>query len=141
MPQIPDIGVIAEKWERVTPQRTVDYEQGVRNPKVNWADATLAAEATYVEAVSQAIAEGRFGRGVRAAGTRKWQEKTIAKGPVRWSQGVRLAGVDFAAGFQPYRDLIAQIVLPPRGPKGDPRNLERVRAIDDALHALKLRIG
>jgi hypothetical protein len=35
-------------------------------------------------------------------------------------------------------DVIANTVLPPRGPKGDPRNLDRVKAITTALRAKKL---
>ena len=141
MPDISESAVIAEKWERVTPSRTPDYEAGVKNPRRDWADATQSASATYQEAMSISLAERRFERGVQAAGTRKWQEKTIAKGPTRWSQGVRLGTMDYMRGFDPYRNEIQRTVLPPRGPKGDPRNIERVRVLADALHALKQRIG
>jgi len=141
MADIIETAIIAEKWERVTPGRTVDYEAGVKNPRRDWQDATMQSASTWNEAISQAVAERRFERGVQAAGTRKWQEKTIAKGPTRWSQGVRLAGIDYARGYDPYRNEISRVQLPPRGPKGDPRNLERVRVITEALHALKLRIG
>jgi hypothetical protein len=34
--------------------------------------------------------------------------------------------------------VIESIQLPPRGPKGDPRNIERVRVIAQALRARKL---
>lgn len=141
MPDIPPIAEIAEKFERVTPGRVPDYTAGVQHPRRDWGDATVAAAGVYTEAMTAALAAGRFALGVTKAGTRKWQEKTISKGPTRWAQGVRMAGVDFARGFQPYRDEIERIVLPPRGPRGDARNLERVRIIAEALHALKLRIG
>jgi len=141
MPDIMETAAIAEKWERVTPGRTTDYELGVKSPRRDWQDATISAAGTYNEAMSQALAERRFERGVQAAGTRKWQEKTIAKGPMRWSQGVRLGVLDFGRGYDPYRNEISRINLPPRGPRGDPRNIERVRIIADALHALKQRIG
>jgi len=141
MPEIKPTAEIAEKWERVTPGRVRDYEDGVRRPRRDWADATAGAAAAYAQGVQEAIADGRFEGRVRAVGTRKWQEKTLQKGPTRWAQGVSVSGADFAAGFDPYRDEIERIVLPARGPKGDPRNLERVRIIAEALHALKVRLA
>jgi len=129
---------IAEKWTRVTPQRTEDYKQGVESPRKDWAEATGAAEESYKSGVTEAAAEGRFGRGVAAAGTAKWKEKAVAKGVPRWGEGVRLAGADFAKGFGPYRDVIESTNLPPRYPKGDPRNIERVAVLAAALRAKKL---
>lgn len=141
MPPIKPTAEIAEKWERVTPSRVPDYEAGVRRPRRSWEDATTEAADAYAQGVTAAIAENRFEGGVRAAGDRKWQEKTLQKGPGRWAEGVRISGVDYASGFDPYRDEIERIVLPPRGPRGDPRNIERVRIIADALHALKIRLA
>lgn len=138
---IKTIDRIVEKWGRVTPGRAQDYKIGIEHPRRDWADATLKAEATYTSAMTQAVSERRWSRGVEAAGTRKWHDKTLAKGPARWSQGVGLAEADFKAGFAPYHDLLKAIILPPRGPKGDPANLERVRIIAESLHELKRRIG
>lgn len=141
MPPIKPIAVIAEKWERVTPQRVPDYKEGVQRPRRSWEDATVAAADAYARGVQEAIADNRFEGGVRRAGDRKWQEKTLAKGPGRWAEGVRISGPDYALGFEPYRDEIERIVLPPRGPRGAPENIERVRVIAEALHALKVRLA
>ena len=140
MPEIKSTAEIAEKWSRVTPGRVRDYTDGVENPRRDWADATHAASDAYEAGVMQAIADERFQFGVRNAGTRKWREKTLAKGPNRWSEGVRISTNDFRTGFDPYRDEIERINLPPRYPRGDPRNLERVRVIAEALHALRLAL-
>lgn len=139
--EIKSTSAIAEKWERVTPLRSQDYVEGVRTTRKDWAGETIAAAENYAIGVTQAIAEDRFQRGVSKAGTDKWREKTIAKGGTRWGQGVRLGGADYARGFDPYRNELEAIDLPPRGPRGDPRNIERVRVIAERLHALKLRIG
>lgn len=141
MPAIKSIDHIAEKYARVTPGRTPDYETGVRNPRRDWLTATIEQMEAWVAGIQEAIANGSWARGLEKAGTEKWKRKTLEKGPARWGQGVRMAQPDFHAGFKPYRDEIERIELPPRGPKGDPRNLERVRIIAEALHALKMRIG
>ena len=33
---MPSAAKIAEKWARVTPDRTQDYEDGVRSPSKDW---------------------------------------------------------------------------------------------------------
>lgn len=137
MPAVKSSAQIAEKWARVTPQRAQDFEQGVRNPRRSWAQATAAAADAQAEGVQQAIAEGRFQRGVERAGDEKWRNNTVEKGVRRWGPGVQVAQQDFQQGFEPFRQVIEQTTLPPRFPKGDPRNLERVSAITTALHRAK----
>lgn len=138
MPPIKPTAVIAEKWGRVTPMRTRDYELGVEHPRRDWADATMEATEAWETGIQQAIQNDTFRFGVRNAGTRKWQEKTLQKGITRWAEGVRISEADFRTGFDPYRDEIERIDLPPRFARGDPRNLERVRVIAEALHQLRL---
>ena len=129
---------IAAKWARVTPQRTADYQQGVENPGKDWKNETKAAEARYESGVQAAIQKKRFGKGVDAAGTAKWQQKTIEKGTQRWGPGVQVAQSDMAEGFEPFRQTIAGLTLPQKYPKGDPRNIQRVATIAAALHAKKV---
>lgn len=133
MPAIKSVADIARKYARVAPTRTEDYESGVRNPRVDWKTATAAAEPSYKEAVTRAATEGRFGKGVAAAGTEKWQKKAIDKGTQRWGPGVQIAQPDYEKAFAKYRDVIERTTLPPRYPKGDPRNIQRVAAIAKAL--------
>ena len=92
---------IAEKWKRVTPGRSRDYELGVSNPRISWEEATLAGADNWVQGIQQAIADGRYTRGVAAAGDAKWQRKSIEKGVPRWGQGVAMAEDDYQGGFDP----------------------------------------
>lgn len=138
MPPVKQSAIIAQKWSRVTPQRTEDYRMGVENPRVDWATAAAGAEATWRDAITAAAGRQAYGRGVRAAGTGKWQNKAVQKGPSRFAEGVSLGAMDYEAGFAPYRDTIERTTLPPRGPKGDPRNVERVRVMAAALRARKM---
>ncbi len=133
MAKIPSIEDIAEKWSRVTPARTPDFESGVRDPGVDWATATAAAEPNFEVGVQQAIADKRFGKGVKRAGTSKWQNATLTKGIGRWAQGVSDGGPAFAAGFAPFQSAIANLTLPPRFARRDPRNLDRVKAVVDVM--------
>lgn len=138
MAKIRSISDIADKYARVTPARSVDYSDGVKAPKIDWKTATLEAEENWGAGVTAAIGAKSFGRGVSRAGTEKWQRKAVEVGVPRWGPGVMAARPDYEAGFAPYVDVIRATTLPPRGPKGDPRNIERVTKIAMALHAKKV---
>ena len=132
---------IARKWASVTPMRTADYEEGVKNPQKDWAQNTAAAADAYKTGVTQAIAEKRFEKGVSRAGTAGWQEGAITKGVPRWGAGVALGEQAYLTGFAPYREAIARLTLPPRYARRDPRNLERVKAVVNAMIAAKTGRG
>lgn len=139
MAQIKDTAAIAEKWARVTPGRSAEYLQGVKNPRTPWAAATAGANDNWKAGVQQAAANNAFSRGVAAAGDQTWQNGAVNKGPARFVEGVSIGQPDFQAGFSPYADVIRNTQLPPRFPAGDPRNLKRVEAIAQALR--KKRVG
>jgi hypothetical protein len=137
MPAVKPGAQVAAKWSRVAAQRTEDYQMGVAAPRTPWAAASRAAEDRYKQGVADAASRGAFGKGVAAAGDARWQSKATAKGPTRYAEGVQLSGADYASGVQPYLDAIAATQLPPRYPKGDPRNVERVRVMSQALRKRK----
>ena len=134
---IRSVDQIASKWAEVTPMRTADYAAGIANPRRSWSAATKAAEKAYEEGVTKSIARKAFGKGVGKAGDEKWSRKASTRGVANWGPGVAEAKGDYAAGFGPYQAAIAATVLPPRYARRDPRNLQRVKAIVDALVAKK----
>lgn len=140
MAAIKPIEQATDKWVRRAGVAGPDYEAGIRNPRRAWAEATKAAERNYQAGVTQAAAQGRFGKGVVAAGDEKWKSGALKKGPGRFAEGVAIGKDEWAKGFSPYHAAIGAVVLPERGPKGDPKNLQRVAAIDTALRTLKTRI-
>jgi hypothetical protein len=137
MPAVKPISHIAEKWARVTPQRATDYEAGIQAPRRDWAQATVAATERYAAGVQSAIQNKLFSKGVQKAGSEKWKRKATEVGPRRFSEGVQVAAPDYEKGFAPYRDVIEKTQLPPRFAKGDPRNIDRVRAMAMALAEAK----
>lgn len=138
MAEIRPLSEIRDKWTRVTPGRTEDYKLGVKNPRRDWADETEAAKGNWKAGIDAASAKDLFAKGVRDAGSKKWQEKALKKGPGRFAEGVYIAGPDYEKGFSRYHEAIARTDLGPRFPRRDPRNIERVKAIVDALVAEKL---
>lgn len=137
MPQVR--GNPAGKWVSRTQQAVPEYEDGVRNPRRDWQQATEAAAPVQAAAVQAAIRDGRYQKGVRKAGSGKWQSNTLAKGAQRFAQGVQAGESEYEKGVAPYLDVIEKTQLPPRGPKGDPNNINRVIAINKALHEAKVK--
>lgn len=130
---------IAAKWSRVSAQRDQDYKEGVSDPGVEWARNAAAAEETYVAGVTEAAGRNAFAKGIAAAGDEKWRRKTVELGTQRWAPGIRAAVSDFEVGFAPYKEALEKLTLPPRAPRGDPRNLERVAAVARALSEVRRR--
>lgn len=129
---------IAKKWKEVTPQRSSEYESGVKNPLRNWEEETLAAKERQKSGMQTALNEDRIAKGVERVGQDKWSKNTSTKGPSRWSEGVGLAEADYKSGFDRYRNVIAGLDLPERYATGDPRNWERSKAVGLALHEEKV---
>lgn len=137
MAEIKSISAIQEKWGRVTPQRSEDYALGIKSPKRDWAQAAGGARESHKAAMVTAATNDSYAKGVARAGTARWQAKAIAKGPSRFSEGVVLAAGDYGTAFGPYADTIKATTLPPRFPRGDIRNLDRVKTISQALRKKK----
>ncbi len=139
MPRVRDINYLAQKWVRNAQNAQVTYEEGVRNPLNDWQQNTMAAAQTWRQAIQQAVAEGRWEAGVRATSTQEWQRAAAEKGAQRFGPGVQFARDKWQQRWEPYRNVIEGVQLPPRGPKGDPNNLRRVEVIARALHEAKRR--
>jgi len=132
------IDQVVEKWKRKVAGASEDYRIGVTSPKNDWATEAGKAQERYKAGVTQAANEGRFGRGVAKAGTEKWKKGCAEKGVTRWPEGVAMADDEYRTGMGDVLNTIQSVTLPAKGPKGDPRNYERVKAIGDALHKKKI---
>jgi len=138
MALIRPLGDIVRKYRDVTPLRTPYYEAGVKAPLRNWEEQSLKAAANWAEGVAKAAADKRYERRVKEVGLKKWQDMAIAKGTGRWGPGIEIGLPYYENAFAKVREVIEKTELPPRYPKGDPRNIERVRVMAAALRKLKV---
>lgn len=139
MPATKSIQTTVDKWRSRSAVATQDYAAGVTRSGVDWQGPTLAAADAYAVGVQEAIGQGRFARGVQAAGNSRWQNRAREVGSQRFGPGVAASVDRYQQGFAPFLNTIAGITLPPRGPRGSAGNLQRVQLIADALH--QQRIG
>lgn len=131
----------ARKWVERAGQASGDYSAGVLSTTKDQAALAAAAEDNYKAGVIAAANAGRFGVGVRKAGTQKWRDGVAKKGANRFAEGVSASSDAYAtesARFDGARGAAASL---PRGPKGSAGNLARVSAVANALRAVKVGSG
>lgn len=135
---IKSVDLIAKKYANRGGAAGADYTDGVSNPRNDWATQTAAAAQTYAAGVQAAIGNQSFQKGVNAAGTEKWQRKAKGVGAQRFASGVQAAAPDYAKGVGRFLDVLRNITLPPRAPKGDPANNQRSLIVQQTLRAAKV---
>lgn len=136
--RIKDTGSLAKKFVQRAGAAGADYKDGVLAAGSDWESNTKASEENYKIGVTQAANDGRFGRGVSAAGAGKYMNKASTLGAQRFPSGVAAAEGDWAKGVQPSLDALKSLDLPPRRPKGDPANQQRAAVVAQRLRAIKL---
>jgi hypothetical protein len=135
--QVKDAATVAAKWAQRAGAASGDYTKGVQNTTKDWAADTAASAGAWASGVQAAVGNGAFTKGVNAAGTQKWRTMASSKGATRYPQGVQAAQPAYTTGIGPVLQVLGSIQLPPRGPKGDPGNINRVTAVTTALRKLK----
>jgi hypothetical protein len=135
--QVKSADQVAKKWAARAGAAGGDYSAGVQNTTRDWAADTAAASNSWAQGVQGAVANGSFVKGVNAAGTQKWKTKASSVGAQRYPAGVAAATPFYQNGITPVLQVLSSITLPPRGPKGDPGNLQRVTAVTTALRKMK----
>lgn len=128
----------AERWSQNASNAGPTYETGINNPRRDWEATTKSAENNWSQAIQGAITKKMFSKGVTKAGNEKWRSRAVNVGKQRYVQGVQSGSTNYATGMAPYLTTIESTTLPPRYPRGDPRNLDRVKAITEALRQKKL---
>ena len=138
MVSVPDVSRVVDKWLRKAGAASEDYRQGVENPRADWKQATLAAKDAYYQALQNVIANRTWEKGVQAVNTELWKKMALELGVRRYTEGVRASAEKYQQKMAKVLAILRELTLPPRGPKGDPKNLERVRVIVEALHKAKV---
>lgn len=136
--KIKPLDQIVEKWNRRVSIAGPEYEDGVRNPRRDWASSCKDANDEWKTETAAAIARNAYFNGVRVVGTAKWMEKTLALGLARWAPGVAAAGPDYSTGYAPFHAALSALVLPPRRARGAASNYERAKKVGEELHKVRL---
>lgn len=128
------ISEVVNNWANVTPGRSEVYSRNAQAASGTWLANFVAGIPNFQSAVVAAGVATRMANSARARGQTRYQTKIQAVGAARFGQGVTASREIYASAVQPYLNTISGLTLPPRRPRGDPSNLQRVQAIATALH-------
>jgi len=128
---------VISKWKTKATAATTDYTAGVQAPRYDWQAQTIAAKDAWKAGVTDAAGRGAFEKGVSKVSTAFWQKRALELGSARYADGVGKSVDIYKGKFAPFYEALSKIDLPPRGARGDPKNLERVRTIMDTLRKVK----
>lgn len=136
--RIKDTASIAQKFVTRAGAAAGDYKDGVTAAGADWEANAKASAANYDAGTQAAIADKRFEKGIAKAGSAKYTTRASTLGAQRFPGGVQASQGDYAKGAEPYLSALKGMTLPPRGPKGDPRNFQRSQAVAETLRKIKL---
>lgn len=136
--RIKDVASLSNKFVARAGAAGGDYMDGVKAAGQDWETGAAAGEENFAAGVQQAIADKRFGKGIRASGAAHYVKRASELGAQRYPSGVQAAKDDWAAGSTPYLQALSGMDLPPRRPKGDPGNMARAQAVAARLRAIKV---
>jgi len=135
--RIKDTASLAKKFVQRAGAASADYKDGVAASGADWEAGARAGADNYKQAVIEAANQGRFEKGVAAAGAQKFVTRATTLGSQRFATGVQAAEGEWAKGSAPYLDALKGIELPPRRPRG--QNAGRADAVAQRLH--QMRVG
>ena len=130
----------AQVWVDGARARAGRYGTNAPAAAQDWATNSAAAAPVFKSAVSAANIDKMYAGGVAKAGAAKYQRKTAGVGKDRYPAGVAAAQSDYASGVSPYLDTIKGLTLPTKKVRGDPANLDRVKAIAVALNQKRVAL-
>lgn len=136
--QVKDVSAIAKKFKDRASSASTDYSNGVATAGASWEAGAVAGEANYEQGVQESIGRKAFGKGVRAAGASKYVDNATKLGAQRYPTGIAQAEGAYMKGVGPYLDVIRNLNLPPRGPKGSAQNQQRAQVVAAATRAKKV---
>jgi hypothetical protein len=114
-----------EKFKTRAANAREDYKRGVQGAGQRWLDGAANSGEAWRAGTQEAMSQGRFERGVRAAGSAKYQERASAVGPERFATGVAIGAPEWGKNFAPFQQALAAHTPAPRGPRGSDQNAQR----------------
>jgi hypothetical protein len=136
--QVKDVGTIAAKFKMRASAASQDYAAGVAGAGASWEAGARAGESNYEQGVQDAISRKAFGKGVTTAGSAKYVDNATKLGTQRYPTGIAQSEQSYVKGVGPFLDVVRNLNLPARGPKGSAQNQQRAQVVAAAMRAKKV---
>jgi hypothetical protein len=137
--KVKDPATVMQKWTTRAAAAVNDYKAGAASPKASQSASAIAAAPLWQQAVQSPAALTAFQSGLRSSGDQGWLNGVNNKGAARYPGGIQAGATKFQNNITPYLQAISGLNLPPKGIRGSAQNINRVQAVAQALHQLRLQ--
>lgn len=129
---------VAQKYANRSASASGDYVDGAKKTSKDQSARAIASKEIYKQSLQESFTSDRYAKGLQKAGTQKWKEGVERKGQSRYAEGVSAGVNDYVTESSQYDSARSAADNMPRGLKGSAQNLNRVKAVVDALRAKKV---
>lgn len=136
MARIKDTASLAKKYVTRASGASAEYSESVKQSGQDWQTGAAAAADNYAAATQEAISQGRFARGIAAAGGAFYAERAGTLGAQRYGPGVQASGNLWAEGSAPFLAAGREALTSPRRPRG--QNQDRANEMAMRFRQIKL---
>jgi len=128
------------KWQNRASAASGDYSEGARTTDKDQAAKAIASKGVYQQALTESFARDAYAKGLSQSGKAGWLRGIEEKGSANYATGVstdssRNKYVTNSSKYDSARKAADSL---PRGPRGSATNLQRVSAVANAQHTLKI---
>lgn len=128
----------AVKWANRASGAATDYVEGAKKTSKDQSARAIAAKKIYQDALTASFGRDAYAKGLTKSGKAGWLNGVEKKGGSNYSTGVSASGSKYATNSAPFDTARNAAESMPRGLKGSQTNLDRVKAVVNALRAVKL---
>jgi len=136
MVNVPTQDEIKKRYDAGAGRAPAAYAEAVKKT-TGVIEAAKKGEDLYAQKMTQVIAEKRRLKGLEKTTDEDWRRGAIDKGAKRIGPGMKAAVDKQAKGFEPYRQLLGDIELPPRAATGEENIENRLKPIALGMEAKK----
>lgn len=129
-----------EKWQGRAGAASTDYLEGAQKTDKDQAARAIAAKEIYKSELTASFGRDSYAKGLSKSGKAGWIKGVVEKGGQNYSTGVttesaRQKYVAESGKYDGARNASANM---PKGVRGSAQNLNKVVAVANALHAVKV---
>jgi hypothetical protein len=132
MVKVKSATVIDQNYQRSIVGVGPSYQQGINNA-TGWQQASLDGQALYEARMREAEVLARRAKGISKVSDGEWKANALQKGASRIGPGMQAGAAKRTQNFEPFRQALEAVNLPPRTADGVTNVQNRVIPIVQAL--------
>lgn len=128
----------AAKFVERASSATPLYLSGAQGTSKDQSANAIASKKIYQDALTASFSRDAYSKGLQKSGKAGWLSGVTLKGGDRYASGVSVSANKYATNSGKYDTARGAANNLPRGIKGSQTNLDRVKAVVNALRAVKI---